>query len=121
MNDSDHPIVEIVHTTTTGPGTAQDGVVDLSLGLVVVVLLALAFDLTNGFHDSSNSLAAPVATRAMTPRQALVVTTVFTLLGPIIAGTAVADTVGGLIEVGTDDILGILLAALRRRSRPGTC
>ncbi len=85
---------------------------DLSLGLVVVVLLALAFDLTNGFHDSSNSLAAPVATRAMTPRQALVVTTVFTLLGPIIAGTAVADTVGGLIDVGTEDILGILLAAL---------
>jgi PiT family inorganic phosphate transporter len=86
--------------------------VDLSLGLVTVVVLALAFDLTNGFHDSSNSLAAPVATRAMTPRQALVVTTTFTLLGPIIAGTAVADTVGGLIEVGTDDILGILLAAL---------
>ena len=45
---------------------------DLSVGLVVVVVLALAFDLTNGFHDSSNSLAAPVATRAMTPRQALV-------------------------------------------------
>ena len=85
---------------------------DLSLGLVVVVVLALAFDLTNGFHDSSNSLAAPVATRAMTPRQALVVTTVFTLLGPIIAGTAVADTVGGLIEVGTEDMLGILVAAL---------
>ena len=34
------------------------------------------------------------------------------MLGPIIAGTAVADTVGGLIEVGTGDILGILLAAL---------
>ncbi|HSO03737.1 MAG TPA: inorganic phosphate transporter [Candidatus Limnocylindrales bacterium] len=85
---------------------------DLSAGLVVVVVLALAFDLTNGFHDSSNSLAAPVATRAMTPRQALAVTTVFTLLGPILAGTAVADTVGGLIDVGTDDILGILLAAL---------
>ncbi len=85
---------------------------DLSLGLVVVVILALAFDLTNGFHDSSNSLAAPVATRAMTPRQALLVTTVFTLLGPIVAGTAVADTVGGLIDVDTTDILGILLAAL---------
>jgi inorganic phosphate transporter, PiT family len=91
---------------------AHYGVVELSLALPLVVLLALAFDLTNGFHDSSNSLAAPVATRAMTPRQALAVTTLFTLLGPILAGTAVADTVGGLIQVGTDDILGILLAAL---------
>jgi PiT family inorganic phosphate transporter len=86
--------------------------VDPTVAVVAVVAMALAFDLTNGFHDSSNSLAAPVATRAMTPRQALAVTTVFTLLGPILAGTAVADTVGGLVTVGTDDILGILLAAL---------
>lgn len=80
--------------------------------LAVVVALALAFDLTNGFHDSSNSLAAPVATRAMTPGQALTVTTVFTVLGPIIAGTAVADTVGGLVEIDTGDVLQILVAAL---------
>ena len=80
--------------------------------LGVVVGLALAFDLTNGFHDSSNSLAAPVATRAMTPGQALAVTTVFTVLGPILAGTAVADTVGGLVEINTGDVLQILAAAL---------
>ncbi|HET9649760.1 MAG TPA: inorganic phosphate transporter [Microlunatus sp.] len=85
---------------------------DADVLLVVVIGLALGFDLTNGFHDSSNSLAAPVATRAMTPRQALAVTTLFTVLGPILAGTAVADTVGGLVEVSTDDLLGILLAAL---------
>lgn len=80
--------------------------------LVLVVLLALAFDLTNGFHDSSNSVAAPVATGAMRPSQAVTLAAVFTLLGPILAGTAVADTVGGLITVGTEDILGILTAAL---------
>ena len=80
--------------------------------LAVVVSLALAFDLTNGFHDSSNSLAAPVATRAMTPPQALAVTTVFTVLGPILAGTAVADTIGGLVEIDTGDVLQILAAAL---------
>ena len=56
--------------------------------LALVVGLALTFDLTNGFHDSSNSLAAPVATRAMTPGQALAVTTVFTVLGPIVARAA---------------------------------
>lgn len=80
--------------------------------LVAVVGLAVVFDLTNGFHDASNSIAAPVATRAMRPEQALAVAGVFSLLGPLLAGTAVADTVGGLITAGTDDILGILLAAL---------
>lgn len=80
--------------------------------LVAVVVLAVGFDVTNGFHDSSNSIAAPVATGAMRPGQAVTVAAVFTLLGPVLAGTAVADTVGGLITAGTDDILGILLAAL---------
>ena len=85
---------------------------DIWVVLVAVVALALTFDLTNGFHDSSNSLAAPVATRAMTPVQALSVAALFNLLGPIVAGTAVADTVGGLVRVDTDDLLAILASAL---------
>ena len=86
----------------------SDGVV----ALVVVVVLAVAFDVTNGFHDSSNSIAAPVATRAMRPGTAVALAAVFTILGPILAGTAVADTVGGLISVGTANTLGILFASL---------
>lgn len=82
------------------------------VALVVVVVLAVAFDVTNGFHDSSNSIAAPVATRAMRPGTAVALSAVFTLLGPILAGTAVADTVGGLISVGNDDTLWILFASL---------
>ena len=82
------------------------------VALVVVVALAVAFDVTNGFHDSSNSIAAPVATRAMRPATAVAVAAVFTILGPILAGTAVADTVGGLISVGTANTLGILFASL---------
>ena len=82
------------------------------MALVAVVVLAIVFDVTNGFHDSSNAVAAPVATRAMRPGQAVTVASVFTIAGPILAGTAVADTVGGLVQVGTADILGILLAAL---------
>lgn len=80
--------------------------------LVVVVLLAVAFDVTNGFHDSSNSVAAPVATRAMRPGTAVALAAVFTLLGPVLAGTAVADTVGGLIDVGAGQTLTILAASL---------
>jgi PiT family inorganic phosphate transporter len=79
---------------------------------VVVVVLAIVFDVTNGFHDSSNSVAAPVATGAMTPAAAVAVAAVFTALGPLLAGTAVADTVGGLVEVGATETLDILLAAL---------
>jgi PiT family inorganic phosphate transporter len=48
----------------------------------------------------------------MTPGEALAVTTVFTVLGPIVAGTAVADTVGGLVEIDTADVLQVLAAAL---------
>jgi PiT family inorganic phosphate transporter len=87
----------------------NDGAV---VALVVVVVLAVAFDVSNGFHDSSNSIAAPVATRAMRAGTAVTLAGVFTILGPILAGTAVADTVGGLISVGTADILGILFASL---------
>lgn len=77
-----------------------------------VIGLAVAFDVTNGFHDSSNSVAAPVATRAMRPATAVAVAALFTILGPILAGTAVADTVGGLIHIGTAKTLGILVASL---------
>ena len=82
------------------------------IALAVLVLLAVVFDVTNGFHDSSNSVAAPVATRAMRPAVAVAVAAVFTILGPILAGTAVADTVGGLISVGTANTVPILLASL---------
>jgi PiT family inorganic phosphate transporter len=78
----------------------------------VVVALAVAFDVTNGFHDSSNSIAAPVATRAMRPVTAVALAAVFTILGPILAGTAVADTVGGLVGVGTAYMMRILFASL---------
>jgi len=84
----------------------------MGAALVVVVLLALAFDLTNGFHDSSNAIAAPVATGAMTPGEAVSVSATFNLLGPIIAGTAVADTVGGIVMLGPDQTMVVLACAL---------
>ncbi len=83
-----------------------------TIAVVVVVLLGLAFDLSNGFHDSSNAIAAPVATGAMRPLQAVTVSAVFNLLGPIVVGTAVADTVGGILAVDTDQMLGVLTCAL---------
>ena len=43
----------------------------LTAGLVLVVVLALAFDFTNGFHDAANAIASAVSTRALTLRAAL--------------------------------------------------
>ena len=67
--------------------------------LIIVIVCVLLFDFTNGFHDASNMLASLVASRAMTPAQAVVLVAFFTLLGPILGGTAVADTIGGIVDI----------------------
>jgi len=86
----------------------------MSAGLVVAVVLALAFAATNGFLDAANSIAALVATRAATPAQAIVVASVFNLLGPLLVGAAVANTIGGIVTVtpaAADEVIGVGLAA----------
>lgn len=82
------------------------------VALVVVVTLALCFDLTNGFHDAANSLAALVATRAARPTAALVLVGACHVAGPLLVGTAVADTIGGVVEVATPDVLAVVGAAV---------
>jgi PiT family inorganic phosphate transporter len=80
--------------------------------LVVAVALALAFDVTNGFHDSANAVAALVATRAARPAQAITVAAVFNVLGPVLVGTAVANTIGGVVNLPADRVLAVTAAAL---------
>jgi PiT family inorganic phosphate transporter len=75
----------------------MDIVTVLAITTIVIVLL---FDYTNGFHDASNIVATVIASRAMTPIQAVVVVAFFEFLGPLIAGTAVANTIGSFIDVG---------------------
>jgi len=66
--------------------------------LVVVVALAIVFDYTNGFHDTANSIATSVATRALSPGWAILMATSFNFIGAF-AGTAVAKTIGsGLVD-----------------------
>ena len=67
--------------------------------LAFAVLMVLVFDFTNGFHDASNMVATLVASWAMTPAQALLLVGAFTFIGPIAAGTAVADTIGGFVSL----------------------
>jgi PiT family inorganic phosphate transporter len=68
------------------------------VGLVLIVIVALAFDYTNGFHDAANAIALSVSTRALTPRVALLMAGSLNLVGALVS-TSVASTVGkGIIE-----------------------
>ncbi|MBF0610795.1 MAG: inorganic phosphate transporter [Magnetococcales bacterium] len=65
---------------------------------IVVVLL---FDYTNGFHDASNIIGTMIASRAMTPIQSVIIVGTFEMLGPLLAGTAVANTIGKFISLSS--------------------
>jgi len=71
----------------------------VELGLIIaVIVVALIFDYTNGFHDAANAIATSVSTRALTPRIALLLAATMNFVGAFL-GTKVADTVGkGIIE-----------------------
>jgi PiT family inorganic phosphate transporter len=81
--------------------------------VVIIVLVALSFDYTNGFHDSANAIATTVSTRALTPRIALAMAAVMNVVGALIS-TKVAATVGsGIISAPSGRAgLVIVLAAL---------
>jgi len=68
------------------------------ISLACIALLVL-FDFSNGFNDTANMIATAVASRAMTPAQAIIVVSSFTFLGPVLGGTAVADTVGTFVHL----------------------
>ncbi|MET0741197.1 MAG: inorganic phosphate transporter [Candidatus Nanopelagicales bacterium] len=82
-------------------------------GVGVIIVVALAFDYTNGFHDAANAIATSVSTRALTPRVALLMAAVFNFVGAFL-GTEVAKTVGsGIIEAPSGPAgLRLVFAAL---------
>ncbi len=70
------------------------------LGVLALIAVALIFDFINGFHDAANSIATIVATRVLTPGQAVVWAATFNFLAAFGFGTAVAKTVGsGMIDL----------------------
>src|SRR5919106_1532303 len=80
--------------------------------LVVVVIVALGFDFTNGFHDTANAVATSVSTRALTPRMAVLVAALANLAGAFVT-TAVAKTVGkGVIDTGLANPKTVLAALI---------
>jgi PiT family inorganic phosphate transporter len=83
--------------------------------IFTVILVALVFTYINGFHDTANSIATVVATKVLSPRQAVVLAAVTNLIGAFM-GTAVAMTIAsGLVDakVATSEVLiCALLAAI---------
>jgi len=92
-------------------------VTQLALGIVVaLVLVALAFDFMNGFHDAANSIATVVSTRVLKPYQAVLAAACFNFLALFIFHLSVAATVGkGIVDQGIVDhylVFGALTGAI---------
>jgi PiT family inorganic phosphate transporter len=82
-------------------------VIESAIPLVVlVIVLALVFDFTNGFHDTANAMATPIATGAMRPRVAVGVAAVLNLVGAFLSTEVAKQISGGLLKEGTEVHVG---------------
>lgn len=81
--------------------------------IVAVVVLALAFDFINGFHDTANAIATSISTRALTPRRAILLASVLNFAGAM-TFTGVAKTIGGSVAdpAALDNGMMVVAAAL---------
>ena len=66
--------------------------------LIIVVVTALAFDFTNGFHDTANAMATSIASGALKPKQAVALSAVLNLIGAFLSTTVAATIAKGLID-----------------------
>jgi PiT family inorganic phosphate transporter len=78
--------------------------VDIQLMVALVIVLALLFDFTNGFHDTANAMATPIATGALKPKTAVFLAATLNFVGAFLS-TEVAKTIsGGLINEGESGV-----------------
>lgn len=83
--------------------------------IVLTVISVFIFDFTNGFHDSADMVATAIASRAMKASVAIGIVSLFTFLGPLIVGLAVADTIGTFVDISTVPLIdaqALVIAAL---------
>src|SRR5216110_3829777 len=77
-----------------------------------VVLAAIIFEYSNGFHDAANAIATVVSTKVLTPRQAIAMAAIFNLTGALLGG-AVASTIGkGLVDTNVVTMATVLCALI---------
>ncbi|MFB7800461.1 inorganic phosphate transporter [Isoptericola nanjingensis] len=82
-----------------------------TLLLALVVVTALAFDFTNGFHDTGNAMATSIATRALKPRTAVALSAVLNLVGAFLSLAVAATIAKGIVDAGVIT-LPVVLAGL---------
>lgn len=84
--------------------------------VIFIIIVALVFDYTNGFHDAANSIATVVSTRVLSPGRAVAMAAFFNFIAFLVFGTTVAKMVGGglvdLTPVAENYRLYVLLAGL---------
>ena len=82
------------------------------LTLISVLLAAIIFEYSNGFHDAANAIATVVSTRVLTPRKAIAMAAFFNLTGALFGG-AVASTIGkGLVDTDIVTMTTVLCAVI---------
>jgi PiT family inorganic phosphate transporter len=89
--------------------------VESDIILVIVVGTALAFDFTNGFHDTANAIATSISTRALAPRTAVTLAAVLNFVGAFISLKVAATVAGGIVDanlVTTTVIFAGLIGAI---------
>jgi PiT family inorganic phosphate transporter len=86
----------------------------VDVGVVIVILVALAFDFTNGFHDAANSIATVVSTRVLSPRYAVAWAAFFNFIAFLVFGTKVASTIAKDVVDPSRHVLtvGVVFAGL---------
>jgi PiT family inorganic phosphate transporter len=89
--------------------------VDSDITLVIVVVTALAFDFTNGFHDTANAVATSISTRALAPRTAVTMASILNFVGAFISIEVATTVAGGIVDahlIDTTVIFAGLIGAI---------
>lgn len=84
----------------------------MSATFITLLVIALVFDFLNGFHDSSNVVATPIASRAMSPRRVLWMAAAAHFAGPFLFGVAVAETIGKDLTAPESVTMPVVIATM---------
>src|SRR2546425_10576422 len=86
----------------------------VSAVVIITVVIALAFDVVNGFHDAANSIATVVSTRVLKPQVAVLWAAFFNFIAMFFFAPKVADTISKIVKIRADDpaFINVVLTGL---------